>query len=60
MENDYRDGYPNRNDFFDCLVEGEQVRLYHFKCVVNGKHTWYLNKKEEIREKVLWKEISKK
>lgn len=60
MESGYKDGYPDRNDYFDCLVEGEQVRLYHFKCVVNGKHTWYLNKKEEIRGKVLWREISKK
>lgn len=47
-------GYPREKGYFDCLVEGEEMRLYHFICAVNGKHKWYISSHEEYRGEVLW------
>lgn len=57
MENGWHDGWPSKDGTYRCLVNGEVMDLYHFKCVINGKHHWYLGKKEEVKDKVLWKDI---
>jgi hypothetical protein len=55
-ENGYHRGYPLTKGYYDCLVEGEEMRLYHFICAVNGKHKWYISSHEEYRGEVLWKD----
>lgn len=60
MADGWNEGFPKENGTYRCLVNGEEMDLYHFKCVVNGKHKWYLGKKEEIRDTVLWKPIKNK
>ena len=57
-ENGYHRGYPLTKVYYDCLVEGEEMRLYHFICAVNGKHKWYISSHEEYRGEVLWKDPS--
>lgn len=57
-ENGYHRGYPLTKGYYDCLVEGEEMRLYHFICAVNGKHKWYISSHEEYRSEVLWKDPS--
>lgn len=57
VENEWHKGYPKKKGMYKCLVNGEEMELYHFICVMNGKHTWYLGKKEEIKEEVLWKNL---
>lgn len=57
-ENGYHRGYPLTKGYYDCLVEGEEMRLYHFICAVNGKHKWYISSHEEYRGEVLWKDPS--
>ena len=53
-EKKYHSGYPLTEGYYDCLVEGEEIRLYHFICKINGKHKWYLSRREEYRGEVLW------
>lgn len=57
-ENGYHRGYPLTKGYYDCLVEGEEMRLYHFICAVNGKHKWYISSHEDYRGEVLWKDPS--
>lgn len=57
-ENGYHRGYPLTKGYYDCFVEGEEMRLYHFICAVNGKHKWYISSHEEYRGEVLWKDPS--
>ena len=57
-ENGYHRGYPLTKGYYDCLVEGEEMRLYHFICAINGKHKWYISSHEEYRGEVLWKDPS--
>lgn len=57
-ENGYHRRYPLTKGYYDCLVEGEEMRLYHFICAVNGKHKWYISSHEEYRGEVLWKDPS--
>lgn len=60
VEKKWNKGYPKNKGFYDCLVDGEVIRMYHFICVMNGKHKWYVSRSEEYHGDVLWKEPQEK
>lgn len=57
VEREWHEGYPKTKGHYLCNVDGEEIVLYHFICVMNGKHKWYLGKNEEIKDKVLWSHL---
>ena len=38
--NQYRDGWPKIPGFYDCLVEGEEIKLKFYVCQVACKPHW--------------------
>ena len=37
---EYRDGWPKRPGMYDCLVEGEKIRLKFYICQASCKPHW--------------------
>lgn len=55
MADDWHEGFPRVKGWYDCLVNGEQMKLYHFVCALNGKHRWVLPMGAYLNEPVLWR-----
>lgn len=36
----YRDGWPEKVGWYDCEVDGEELRLRHWICSISGRHEW--------------------
>lgn len=57
---DYRDGWPRIPGWYDCLVDGEEMRLKFYVCQVARKPHW-LDKNGNYIEtmyEVKWREKS--
>ena len=55
--NEYKDGWPRIPGWYDCLVEGEEMKLKFYVCQVSMKPHW-LDKDGnyiETQYKVKWK-----
>lgn len=33
-------GFPDRRGWYDCMIDGERVRLLHFICQMSNRHEW--------------------
>ena len=40
MKEDYKDGWPRIPGWYDCLVDGEQMKLKFYVCQVSCKPHW--------------------
>lgn len=60
MDRVWHDKFPKEKGYYLCLVEGEEIELYHFICVMNGKHRWYIGKNEEITGDIKWSHRTRK
>lgn len=36
----YRDGYPQEEGWYHCLVDGEPMNLRNYWCCVGRRHEW--------------------
>ena len=55
--NEYRDGWPRIPGFYDCLVDGEEIKLKFYVCQVACKPHWIDGQGNyyETMYKVKWK-----
>lgn len=54
-EEQYKEGYPNQQGWFDVLVDGEPERLRHWVCQLSGRHEWIDISGQYIRgREILW------
>lgn len=37
---EFRGGFPPARGWYNCMIEGERVRLLHFICQMSGRHEW--------------------
>ena len=37
---DYHTGWPEKQGWYDCIVDGELDRLRHWICGISGRHEW--------------------
>jgi hypothetical protein len=54
-EEQYKEGYPKQQGWFDVLLDGEPERLRHWICQLSGRHEWIDIDGQYIRgREVLW------
>ena len=55
---EYRDGYPDHKGWYDCIIDGEAIRLYCFICEMDRRKRYWVTEHQEkiIDEQVRWKE----
>lgn len=51
----WNEGYPKDTGWYDCLVDGEEVKLYHFICIMSGRHEWSDQENNYVYADVKWK-----
>lgn len=51
---EWKEGYPNKEGWYDCLVDGEEVRLRHFVCCMSGRHEWADERGDYVYEEVMY------
>lgn len=37
---EWHDGFPKEQGWYECLLDGEIVLLRHFECCVSTRHEW--------------------
>ena len=54
MAEEWREGFPARNGWYYCQLDGGEMSLYCKKCEISGKSHWYDSTGEIITERVRW------
>lgn len=37
---EWRGGFPAARGWYDCMIDGERLKLLHFVCDLSGRHEW--------------------
>ena len=52
----WRDGFPAARGWYDCMVEGQRVRLLLFVCEMSGRREWVTSSGEYVTDcGVMWR-----
>ena len=56
--NEYHTGMPDRKGWYNCLIDGEPIKLYCFICEMDRRKRYWVTAKQEkiIGEDVHWRE----
>lgn len=54
MDDQWHEGFPKKQGWYDVLVNGEYQRLQHFICVMDGRHHWKKHDGDYETRKVVW------
>ena len=54
-ETEWHTGYPNNPGWYQCKLDGGEIKLYCKKCELTGKKHWIWTDGSYVDEAVLWK-----
>ena len=40
MNDDWKNGWPDKRGLYRCKVDGKETVLVHHRCDLNGRHWW--------------------
>lgn len=52
---DWKDGFPIYQGWYNCMIDGEEIRLLHKVCQLTMKHKWYDETGEQVHDAVRWR-----
>ena len=56
VPDEYRDGYPRKNGWYDVLVDGQETRLHYYHCDMRNDDVWEDEHGEREWGIVKWRE----
>lgn len=59
-QSEYKTGFPTVKGWYDCMIDGIEIRLLHNYCELTGKHKWIDEGGGLVSEPVMWRDGKKK